>query len=351
VKAFGTASGRKARTFSFGGAVAAGVMAIAACILAVGGLDRAMAQDIAYFRIGAGAPGSTLYDLAGRIAIAVSNPPGSRQCDNDGPCGVEGLIGLAQTTSDPASGLQSVNDGLMESAIVSADIADAAVQGTGPFKKSGPMTELRSIGNVGQLVLHVLVAKEARFSGLADLNGKRIGIGVKDSDNAVTARFLLRAAGINEKKTKLVTADPEAAAIDLLGDKLDALALVALVPSEDVAALMRTGNYKLLSAKPSDADKSAFVTADWIKHKQYAGADVTATLSLPAVWVVRSSLSDTLAEGLAAALLRTAESEGKLHVDIDRLTVPLHTGAEAALSDLGKVETAPAPEPQLDATN
>lgn len=332
--------------------MAVGAVAIAAYLLPVGSLDRAMAQDIAYFRIGAGAPGSTLYDLAGQIASAISNPPGSRQCDNDGPCGVEGLIGLAQTTSDPVSGLQSVDGGLMESAIVSADIADAAVQGAGPFKKSGPMTELRSIGNVGQLVLHVLVAKQARFSDLADLNGKRIGIGVKDSDNAVTARFLLRAAGINEKKTKLVIGDPETAAVDLLGDQLDALALVALVPNEDVAALMRTGNYKLLSAKPSDGNKSNFVTADWIKHKQYAGTDVTATLSLPAVWVVRSSLSDMLAEGLATALLRSAESDGKLHVDIDRLAVPLHSGAEAALAELGKAEAVPAPEPpQPDATN
>ncbi len=146
-----------------GGAMAAGVVAFATYLLPGTGLDRALAQDIAYFRIGAGAPGSTLYDLAGQIASAISNPPGSRQCDNDGPCGVEGVIGLAQTATDPVSALQSVDGGLVESAIVSADVADAAVQGTGPFKKSGPMTELRSIGNVGQLVLHVLVAKEARF--------------------------------------------------------------------------------------------------------------------------------------------------------------------------------------------
>ena len=233
-----------------GGALAAGAVTVATYLLPGTGLDKAFAQDIAYFRIGAGAPGSTLYDLAGQIASAISNPPGSRQCDNDGPCGVEGVIGLAQTATDPVSALQSVDGGLVESAIVSADIADAAVQGTGPFKKSGPMTELRAIANVGQLVLHVLVAKEARFADLSALNGKRIAIGVKDSDNAVTARALLRAAGINEKKTKLMTGDPEAAALDLLGDKVDALVLVAQLPNADVASLMRTGNYKLLSAKP-----------------------------------------------------------------------------------------------------
>jgi TRAP transporter TAXI family solute receptor len=332
--------------------MAAGVVAFATYLLPATGLDRALAQDIAYFRIGAGVPGSTLYDLAGQIASAISNPPGSRQCDNDGPCGVEGVIGLAQTATDPVSALQSVDGGLVESAIVSADVADAAVQGTGPFKKSGPMTELRSIGNVGQLVLHVLVAKEARFQDLSALNGKRIAVGVKDSDNAVTARFLLRTAGINEKKTKLVTGDPETAALDLLGDKVDALVLVAQLPNEDVAALMRTGNYKLLAAKPSD-DKSSYVAADWIKHKQYSGTGVVPTLSVPAVWVVRSSLSDELADGLAKALLRAAGSDAKIHLNIDRLIVPLHPGAQAALAEFGKAEEvqAPAAEPQSNATN
>ena len=352
MKAFGIASDTKARESWLGGALAAGVVAFATYLLP-GTLDQALAQDIAYFRIGAGAPGSTLYDLAGQIASAISNPPGSRQCDNDGPCGVEGVIGLAQTATDPVSALQSVDGGLVESAIVSADVADAAVQGTGAFKKSGPMTELRSIGNVGQLVLHVLVAKEARFQDLSALNGKRIAIGVEDSDNAVTARFLLRAAGINEKKTKLVTGNPETAALDLLGDKVDALVLVAQLPNEDVATLMRTGNYKLLSAKPSDDNKSDYVVADWIKHKQYSGTDVIPTLSVPAVWVVRSSLSDELADGLAKALLRAARSDDKIHLNIDRLIVPLHPGAQAALAELGKAEEvqAPAPEPQPDATN
>lgn len=332
-----------------GSAMAAGALALATCLMP----GTSLAQDIAYFRISAGAPGSTLYSLAGEIASAISNPPGSRQCDNDGPCGVEGVIGLAQTADDPVSALQSVDGGVVESAIVSADIADAAVQGTGPFKKSGPMSELRSLGNVGQLVLHVLVAKEARFKDLSGLNGKRIAIGIKDSDNAVAARSMLRAAGINEKKTKLVTGDPGAAAVDLLGDKVDALVLVAQLPSEDVAAMMRTGNYKLLSAKLSVDNKSSYVVADWIRHKQYSGTDVVATLSVPAVWVVRASLSDELADGLAKALLRAAQSDGKIHLSIDRLAVPLHAGAQAALATLGTPEEvqAPAPEPQPDATN
>lgn len=348
-----------ARMIWLGGIMAAGLVSLAVYFIPGSGIEQVFAQEIAYFRIGAGAPGSTLYDLAGQVAGAISNPPGSRQCDNDGPCGVEGLIGLAQTTADPVEGLQSVEAGTVESVIVSADIADAALQGTGLFKKSGPMADLRAIANVGQLVLHVLVAREARFQDLAALSGKRIAIGVKDSDNAVTARFLLRAAGISDKKTKLVTGDPESAAQDVLNDKVDALVLVAQLPSADVAALMHTGNYRLLGARVTGGDKSSYVVADWIPPKQYSGAEATLTLSLPAVWVVRSSLSAELADGLAKALWHSAAkgeqpaAPGRIRLDVDRISVPLHPGAEAAFAELRKAagDAAPAREPQPQPTN
>ncbi|MGH6892903.1 MAG: TAXI family TRAP transporter solute-binding subunit [Dongiaceae bacterium] len=335
-----------------GGALAAGILALAIYLTPGSAIEQVFAEEVVYFRIGAGAPGSTLYDLAGQVAGAISNPPGSRQCEVDGPCGVEGLVALAQTTVDPVESLQSLEVGALESAIVSADTADAASHGTGAFKKSGPMEDLRAIANVGQLVLHVLVPKEARFQDLAALSGKRIAVGIRDSDNAVTARFLLRSAGINERKTKLVTGDPEAAAQDMLADKVDALALVARLPSADVAALMHTGNYRLLGAQISDDNKSAYVISDWIAHQQYPGAEATPTLSLPAVLVVRASLSSELADGLAKALWHSAaksedaRAAGKIRLDVDRMSVPLHPGAEAAFTELRRAGDEPAQDPQ-----
>jgi TRAP transporter TAXI family solute receptor len=356
VRALKVGSGKWARKIRLGGVIAAGVVSCAAHLIPGSGFQGALAQDVAYFRIGAGAPGSTLYELAGQIASAISNPPGSRQCDNDGPCGVEGLIGLAQTTMDPVEALRSVDAGATESVIVSADIAAEAVEGTGRFKKSGALTELRSIANVGKLVLHVLVAKEARFESLADLKGKRIAIGVEDSDNAVTAQFLVRATGLTDKKTKLVTGDPESAAGDVLNDEVDALVLVAQLPSADVSALMRTGNYRLLGAQLSDDSKSSYVAADWIPHKQYAGAETTPTLSIPAIWVVNATLSTDLAEGLAKALWHSAAKseeqaeQGKLQVNVDHLSVPLHPGAKAASAELGFAPAGEAPAAKPQAT-
>jgi TRAP transporter TAXI family solute receptor len=267
------------------------------------------------------------------------------------------VIGIAQTTADPVEGLQAVEGGTMESAIVSADIADAAWQGEGPFKKSGPMADLRAIANVGQLVLHVVVTREARFDNLAALSGQRIAVGAKDSDNALAARFLLHAAGLSDKKTKLVTGDPETASQDLLDGKIAALVLVGQLPSADVAALMQTGNYRLLGAQLSDENESSYVVADWIPHQQYPGVDATPTLSLPAVWVVRDSLSADLASGLARALWHSAvktdepAAPGTIRLDVTHTSVPLHPGARETFDELRKEAGQPPLEPQPTTTN
>ena len=52
----------------------------------------AHAQDLSFFTIGTGGTAATYYPVGGVIANAISNPPGSRACDEGGSCGVPGLI-------------------------------------------------------------------------------------------------------------------------------------------------------------------------------------------------------------------------------------------------------------------
>lgn len=49
-----------------------------ACTMLTG---AAVAQDMTFFRIGTGGAGGTYFPIGGIIANAISNPPGSRSCD------------------------------------------------------------------------------------------------------------------------------------------------------------------------------------------------------------------------------------------------------------------------------
>ena len=66
---------------------------LAAATVAIG--SAASAQEPQFFRIGTGGTAGTYYPIGGLIANAISNPPGSRPCDEGGSCGYPGLIASA----------------------------------------------------------------------------------------------------------------------------------------------------------------------------------------------------------------------------------------------------------------
>lgn len=350
MRALASFSGIGLRTGLVGGALTAAGLSLAVFFSAGSGIESVSAQDVVYFRIGAGTPGSTYYGIAGKIAGIVSNPAGSRDCEAEGACGVEGLIGLAQTTANPIESLESLRSGSLEAALVSADIAEAAQNGTGPFKKAGAIADLRAISNVGSLVLQIVVPVDSKVIDVKGLTGKKVAIGVADSDGAITAGFLLRAAGLNDKKTKLLTGDLDGASRDLAAGKIDALAVVEQLPSPDVAALLATNAYRLLPADVAADGAAGYILASRIANDTYAGASLTPALGVPLVLVSRAGLPERIAGGLVRALWYSAAPDGadtpedKMPLDMmARASVPWHPGAAEAFRELSKTEPAELP--------
>lgn len=346
VRALTAFLGLKARLGLLGGAVAAGSLALVVYFAPGSAIETVAAQDVVYFRIGAGAPGSTYYGMAGQIASVISNPPGSRECDGEGACGIEGLLGLAQTTLGPGDSLASLRQQSLEAAIVTADVADAAWRGSGPFKKAGAMEDLRAIANVGTMVLHIIVAKESKATEAKSLAGKKIAIGPAESDNAVSARILLRAAGLPDKKTKFIDGEITEAAGKLLNGDVDALAVVDELPSKEVAALMATGNFRMLAAEIVAKDTPGYVFTNWVGSSQYSGGDSIRAIAVPAVLVVRADLPGQIADGLLRALWHsgtpTAPDQPRSGItpDMTRASVAWHPDAATAFAELSKTTPA-----------
>jgi TRAP transporter TAXI family solute receptor len=337
--------GVKAQVGLLGGALAAGTLALG-IYFSGGEVETAGAQDVTYFRIGAGTPGSAFYGMAGQIAGIISNPPGSRNCDGDGACGVEGLLGLAQTTANPVAGIEALRKGTLEAGIVSGDIADAALHGTGPFKDAGAMKDLRAVANIGTTVLHIVVAKNSEITEVKALAGKRVAIGPENSGNALSARILLRAAGLPDKKTKFIAEEIASAAAQLLTGEIQALAIVEQMPDADVGRLLGTGNYRLLGAEPVAKDTPNYIFGEWITAAQYPGAESVRALAVPTVLVVRSDLPGQIADGLVRTLWFSANPDaapsaaGSLKPDMSRASIAWHPNAATAYAELAKVEPA-----------
>src|SRR5512136_1247212 len=94
-------------------------------------LGSAMAQDIKFFRIGTGGTAGTYYPVGGLIANAVSNPPGSRACNEGGSCGVPGLVATAVASNGSVANINGIGGGSLEAGFTQSDVAFWAYTGTG----------------------------------------------------------------------------------------------------------------------------------------------------------------------------------------------------------------------------
>jgi hypothetical protein len=300
------------------------------------GLSNAAAQDLSYFRIGGGGVGSRLYQLAGSIAGAITNPPGAGKCDDHSPCGVPGLIGLAQTTGGSVENLESLLDGAIESAVAQADVAAEAMAGEKPFK-GGAETKLRALARLGAAQVQVLVAGTSNAKSIADLKGKKIGFGPKLRDSEVTGRMVLAAYGITAKRAKFSFEEMQPTLAALVDGEIDAMVIVDGVPNPDVAALRYSADARLLPIDGGPAEKllasRSYLKAVTIPGEIYKGQPEVATIEVPILWTVSEALDPKLAHDLAQALAsQTLAANGKSPIDfaLADSTGPLalHPGAK-----------------------
>ena len=81
--------------------VLSGLGASAAVTVAGGAAFRASAQTVTprFLRIATGPTESSLFAIGTLLGNVVSSPPGARECERGGSCGVPGLIAVTQSTA------------------------------------------------------------------------------------------------------------------------------------------------------------------------------------------------------------------------------------------------------------
>ena len=134
---------------------------VAAAALATVAVTAATAQDIKFFRIGTGGTAGTYYPIGGLIANAISNPPGSRPCDEGGSCGVPGLVATAVASNGSVANINGITSGQMESGFTQSDVAYWAYTGTGVYEGKPKVADLRLIANLYPETIHVVARKGA----------------------------------------------------------------------------------------------------------------------------------------------------------------------------------------------
>ncbi len=326
-------------------------------------LAGGQAQDVTFFRIGTGSSVGTYFPIGGIIASAISSPPGSRECQRGGSCGVPGLIAVAQSTNGSVDNVEGIASGNLESGFSQADVAYWAYHGTGTFADSGALPQLRAIANLYPEAVHLVVRRGAGINSVADLKGKRISLDREGSGTRVDALLILAAYGLEPKDLTAEALAVGPAADRLRAGELDGFFMVVGAPASAVEEL---ANDNLISMVPIRGPQAESLLADYpyfqtdvITPGTYLNVGLTPTLSVGAQWLVSSELSEDLVYELTRALwhentrqlLDRGHPKGRLirlETALDGIGIPLHPGAERYYREQGLIPLEPAEQPPSD---
>ena len=205
--------------------------ALAATLIA----GAASAQEMKFFRIGTGGAGGTYFPIGGIIANAISNPPGSRACEDGGNCGVPGLVAMAQSTNASAHNVNAIQAGQMEAGLSGAATLHFAYKGIEAFD-GNQKPDLRVIANLFPEDLHLVLPKGATLNGLADLKGKRVGIAQAGSGTQIAVELILAKFGVNRDNIEEAELNNSQSAERIADGQLDAYFYAAGTPVAAIAA-------------------------------------------------------------------------------------------------------------------
>ena len=283
--------------------------------------------------IGAGAVSGVYFPAAGAICRVVAAR------DPDTRCFVE-------SNANSSANIERLAGGLLDFAIVQSDWLMHAARGTNLFRATGPDENLRAVMALHAEPLTLIARPGAGIAKPADLEGKRISIGLAFTYQRVLMEALLRAWDIDAGDLALALEISAAEQFSALcTGEIDAAAIVTAHPSPVLADVMQRCELKLVPIAGKELDEllgaRPELAAAIVPRGIYAGVlDEVPTFGLRAVLVTTVNVEDGLVRQVTGAMLDSmAEFTGQ-HPALAGvgartmitagIALPLHAGAEAA---------------------
>jgi TRAP transporter TAXI family solute receptor len=159
---------------------------------------------------------------------------------------------VPRSTDGSNENLRLVNAGTLPLALVNLGPAYQAWTGVAPFA-GAPLREFRAVLPMYETPFHIIALKDSGIASVAQLDGKRVGVGPAGGPGEVFFRGLAEVANI---KPVIVTGTPDAHAKQVLAREIDALWYGAGLP---VAAFKGvTDNAQAVVFGPSEGQAALF---------------------------------------------------------------------------------------------
>jgi TRAP transporter TAXI family solute receptor len=186
------------------------------------------------------------------LTIATASPGGTYHAYGEGLVQLLtrklGLPVFMRATEGPVENLKLLETREVELAFVTLGIAQQGWSGTGDWTGGRQLRSARALFPMYDTPFQFIVVADSGIHSVADLAGKRVGIGPQGGTGGVYTPLLFKAIKTDANFTTGSWTD---LAAQLSAGGLDALVVVAGVPVPEVAELEKKGNIRNLTLTPS----------------------------------------------------------------------------------------------------
>lgn len=299
-------------------------------VLGLAGVSHAAKS---YLSIATGGTSGTYYPIGGAIASAVTK--GSE------------IQATAETGNASVANINLVAKGDIEVAFVQNDIAFWAYTGKLMFKS--PMSNVRAVASLYPEHVQMILAGDSNIKTLADLKGKRVGVGAPGSGVEGDVQAIFQVAKLGYKDMKVDFLDFGATTNRFKDNQIDAGFVVSGYPTASVMDLSMTKNITLMDFSEEFLKELAAVhpyfVPSMIPGGTYKGIDKDIkTPAVMAILVTHEKMSEDVIYNFTKAMfdnidsIHASHAKGKeinLQTALDGLTVPLHPGAAKYFKEKG----------------
>lgn len=282
------------------------LLPIIALLVGCGG-EKSVGKDM---RLGTGSTKGMYYAYGNELAKAI---------EGDG----KGYKVDVKTTAGSAANLRLLRERFLDVALVQSDALSNAVAGTGIFTSIGPGVGYAAVAGLYTEACQIVVAKESDIMSVADLAGKKVSVGEKESGVLQNAEQILMVHGLTFEMIEpsyLSFADSAAA---LERGQIDAFFITAGAPTAAILELAKDREIRLLSIAPDIQNNMMKLykgyTRCTIPAGSYPGQDEeVSTIGVKAVLVASTDLSDNEVAYLTEFVIKNADNLP--HNSSDKLT-------------------------------
>ena len=245
----------------------------------------------------------------------------------------------AQTSGASAENVRLVNKKEVELALVQSDTLDFAFNATEAFKE--PLKAMNAVAVLYPEIIQVVVGAASPIKSIADLKGKKVGVGAPGSGTEANFRQLLDAYGMKKEDVNAQFLSFSESAEAYKDKHIDAFIVTAGIPNAGIMDVATQNEIRILSI-PADVaakltQKYPFLAAVKVPANTYKGQTTeVATVAVNAVLICGSSLSEAMVYNLTKALfenqadLASAHAKGKelnIKTAVTGVSIPYHPGA------------------------